>query len=94
VNLERTKLNVPIPFLHFCDYLHFEEDMALNMNNLKEFNNYLYPTMICSGFHLKWPAGSGEGFFVNMIFLIVTLQTPGDRDLNKRESTLYQKAFM
>jgi hypothetical protein len=21
------------PFLHFCDYLHFEEDLALYLNN-------------------------------------------------------------
>jgi hypothetical protein len=25
----------PHPFLHFCDYIPFEEDMALNLNNLE-----------------------------------------------------------
>jgi hypothetical protein len=25
----------PTPFLHFCDYLPFEEDLALYFNNLK-----------------------------------------------------------
>jgi hypothetical protein len=27
--------NDPIPFLHFCDYLPFEEDMALYLNKLE-----------------------------------------------------------
>jgi hypothetical protein len=33
VVLEKKILNDPIPFLHFCDYLPFEEDLALNFNN-------------------------------------------------------------
>jgi hypothetical protein len=32
---KRRFLNDPTPFLHFCDYLPFEEDLALY---LKEFN--------------------------------------------------------
>jgi hypothetical protein len=31
----RRYLNDPTPFLHFCDYLPFEEDLALNLNNLE-----------------------------------------------------------
>jgi hypothetical protein len=28
-------LNDPSPFLHFCDYLSFEEDLALYLNKIK-----------------------------------------------------------
>jgi hypothetical protein len=28
-------LNDPTPFLHFCDYLPFEEDLALRLNKLE-----------------------------------------------------------
>jgi hypothetical protein len=28
-------LNYPIPFLHFCDYLPFEEDLALHLNKFE-----------------------------------------------------------
>jgi hypothetical protein len=28
-------LNEPTPFLHFCNYLPFEEDLALYLNNLE-----------------------------------------------------------
>jgi hypothetical protein len=31
----RRFLNDPSPFLHFCNYLPFEEDLALNLKNLK-----------------------------------------------------------
>jgi hypothetical protein len=31
----RRFLNDPIPFLHFCDYLPFEEDLALSLNKLE-----------------------------------------------------------
>jgi hypothetical protein len=31
----RRFLNYPTPFLHFCDYLHFEEDLALYLNNVE-----------------------------------------------------------
>jgi hypothetical protein len=30
----RRFLNDPTPFLHFCDYLPFEEDLALYLNKL------------------------------------------------------------
>jgi hypothetical protein len=33
--LRRRCLNDPTPFLHFCDYLPFEEDLALSLNNLE-----------------------------------------------------------
>jgi hypothetical protein len=32
-------LNDPTPFLHFCDYLPFEEDLALYLNKL-EFHSH------------------------------------------------------
>jgi hypothetical protein len=35
VVLEKKILNDPIPFLHFCDYLPFEEDLALYLNKLE-----------------------------------------------------------
>ena len=31
----RRFLNDPTPFFHFCDYLPFEEDLALYLNNLE-----------------------------------------------------------
>jgi hypothetical protein len=31
----RIFLNDPTPFLHFCDYLPFEEDLALYLNKLE-----------------------------------------------------------
>jgi hypothetical protein len=31
----RRFLNDPTPFLHFCDYLPFEEDLALYLNKLE-----------------------------------------------------------
>jgi hypothetical protein len=31
----RRFLNDPTPILHFCDYLTFEDDLALYMNNLE-----------------------------------------------------------
>jgi hypothetical protein len=35
VVLKKKILNEPTPFLHFCDYLPFEEDLALYSNNLE-----------------------------------------------------------
>jgi hypothetical protein len=35
VVLEKRILNDPTPFLHFCDYLQFEEDLTLYLNNLE-----------------------------------------------------------
>jgi hypothetical protein len=33
--LEKKILNDPTPFLHFCNYLPFEEDLALYLYNLE-----------------------------------------------------------
>jgi hypothetical protein len=33
--LEKKIFNDPTPFLHFCDYLPFEEDLALHLNKLE-----------------------------------------------------------
>jgi hypothetical protein len=43
------------PILHFCDYLLFEEDLALDLCN------YRFP--IPKGFDRNWPVGSGEKDF-------------------------------
>jgi hypothetical protein len=34
----RRFLNDPTPILHFCDYLHFEEDLALYLNKLESLS--------------------------------------------------------
>jgi hypothetical protein len=39
-------LNNSTLFLHFCDYLPFEEDLALYLKNL----NSLHPRIICTKF--------------------------------------------
>jgi hypothetical protein len=54
----RRFLNDPTPFLHFCDYLPLEKDLALHLNKL-EFPS---PKIICDKFDLFWTAGSGEDF--------------------------------
>jgi hypothetical protein len=33
--LEKKNFNGPIPLLSFCDYLPFEVDLTLNLNNLE-----------------------------------------------------------
>jgi hypothetical protein len=33
--VERKFLNDPTPFLHFCDYLPFEKDLALDLYNFE-----------------------------------------------------------
>jgi hypothetical protein len=36
VDLEKNSFfSTPQPFLHFCDYLPFEDDLALYLNNLE-----------------------------------------------------------
>jgi hypothetical protein len=64
--LRRTSrfLIVPNPFLHFCDSLPFEEDLALYLNKL-EFP--LYPRIICTKFDCIWLAGSEEDFFFKIL---------------------------
>jgi hypothetical protein len=64
--------------------------------------NFLHPGMICTKFDWNWPAGCGDEFLFFLIykhilytvFPIVAPLDPEDHDLNKLESTLYQKAFM
>jgi hypothetical protein len=43
---------------HFCDYLPFEEELALSFNNLE----FPFPKVIYTKFDRNWPAGSGEDF--------------------------------
>jgi hypothetical protein len=43
---KRRFLNDSIPFLHFCDYLPFEEELALYLINL----NFPHPRIICTKF--------------------------------------------
>jgi hypothetical protein len=31
----KESLNDPTPFLHFCDYLHFEKDLGLNLKKIE-----------------------------------------------------------
>jgi hypothetical protein len=45
VVLRRRFLNDPTPFLHFCDYLPLEEDLALYLNKLS-----LHPRIMCTKF--------------------------------------------
>jgi hypothetical protein len=56
----RRFLNSPIPFLHFCDYLPCEEDLALYLNK-----NWTppHPWIICTKFDWIWPADSWEENF-------------------------------
>jgi hypothetical protein len=62
----------PTLFLHFCDYLPLEKNLALLLNNLNSF----HPRMICTKFDWNWPAGSGKDFFQYMVFPIVALSDP------------------
>jgi hypothetical protein len=64
--MRRRFLNDPTLFLHFCDYLPFEEDLALYLNNI-EFplpKDDLY--VIYTKFDCNWPSGSGEEIFFNI----------------------------
>jgi hypothetical protein len=45
---------------HFCDYLPFEEDLTLSLNNLE----FPLPKDIYAKFDLNWPAGSGDFFSI------------------------------
>jgi hypothetical protein len=53
----RRFLNDPTLFLHFCDYLPFEEDLPLDLYNFKS----PLPKNDCT--NLDWPSGSGEDDF-------------------------------
>ena len=59
VTLEKKILNNPIPFLHFCDYLPFEVNLALYLNNLE----LPLPRIIYAKFDWNWLAGSWEEDF-------------------------------
>ena len=56
----RRFLNDPTPFLHFCDYLPFEKDLA---HYLKKNLNTPYSRIIYTKFDWFWPAGSEEEDF-------------------------------
>ena len=43
-------------FFLFCNYLPFEKDMTLNLNQLES----LHPGILCTKFVWDWPSGSGE----------------------------------
>jgi hypothetical protein len=68
LSFRRKFSNYPTPFLHFCDYLPFEEPLALYLNNL----NSLYPRMICTKFDWDSSVGSwADFFFLNFsVFLL------------------------
>jgi hypothetical protein len=54
-------LNDPTPFLHFCNYLPFEEDLALNLNKFIPFiQGYFVPSLT----EIDLPAGFGEEAFL------------------------------
>jgi hypothetical protein len=55
----RRFINDTTPFLHFCDYLPFEEDLALYLNKLE----FPLPKDNCTKFDSIWPAGSGKEDF-------------------------------
>jgi hypothetical protein len=65
--------------LHFCDYLPFEEDLALYLNKL-EFPSVV-PRIICTKFDRIWLVGSGEDFFkIFSVFLLFCYYLPLERD--------------
>jgi hypothetical protein len=68
-------LNDPTPFLHFCNYLPFEEDLTLYLNKL----DLPSPKDNCLKFVLIWPAGSGEEDFqkIKGIFTLSLLSPLG-----------------
>jgi hypothetical protein len=60
VVLKDKSFNDLAKFLHFYDYLPFEEDLALYLNNLK----FPLPRMICTKFDWNCRAGSGGEDFL------------------------------
>jgi hypothetical protein len=54
--LRRRYLNDPNLFLHFRNYLHFEEELALKLNNLE----FPYPKDDLYQVWLNWSAGSRD----------------------------------
>jgi hypothetical protein len=59
VVLEKKSFKDHTLFLHYCDYLQFEEYLALYLKKL----NFLYLRIIFTKFYWIWPAGSGEEDF-------------------------------
>jgi hypothetical protein len=94
--VSKTFLNAPTPFLHFCDYLPFEKDLALNLYNL-EFplpNDDLYQVLLKLACWF-WKRRFFQYKHMEIWFSeLWPLLTPGDHGLYKLESTLYQEAFM
>jgi hypothetical protein len=93
--IEEKTFNELSKYLHFCVYLPFEDDLVLYFYNLES------PTPKDDLYHVWLELAC---WFWRVVFNINTYnygfpycgpsQTPGDHDLNKTESTLYQKAFM
>ena len=81
--------------LLFCDYLPFEEDLALYLNNLKSpLPKDDMPSLIEIGLLVL-----KKKIFFNINtckygFPYCGPPTPGDHDVNNFESALYQKALM
>jgi hypothetical protein len=61
-------------FLHFCDYLPLDKNLAHLLNNFNSF----YLRMIDTKFDWNWPADSGEKdfFIINMVSPIVAPHDP------------------
>jgi hypothetical protein len=59
VVLETKIFKWPHPILHFCNYLPFEENLALYLDNLE----FPLPNDDWYQVWLNWPAGSGGDFF-------------------------------
>jgi hypothetical protein len=83
-------------FLHFCDYLPFEEELVLYLFNfeipLPKHDLYHVWLKLACWFWRRF--AFQHKTHVIMVFLLWPLPTPGDLDLKKFESTLCQKAFM
>jgi hypothetical protein len=74
----------PTPFFHFCDHLHFEEDLTLYLNNKFDWN---------------WPTGSGEEDFTHYKHMWIWFshydpsRPPGTMTWTICWIYIYQKAF-
>jgi hypothetical protein len=64
-------------FLHFCNYLPFEEDLALYLKKKTNLNS-LHQRIICTMFDWIWPAGFGGEDFQNFSvhFYSFTITSP------------------
>jgi hypothetical protein len=97
-SLGKTFFNDLTKVLHFRDYLPFEEDLALYLNNVefrlpKDDSYQVWLKLAC------WFWRKSGGFFSNINCNIRKYSFPywgpirpsGDNDVNNSESTLYQK---